>query len=71
MEERLVQLVISAAFDRESHCSFLHKLRPIVVEELFLSIVSQFLSDRKQRVCLDGEVHVSVDVVSGCPKLVF
>ena len=34
----------------------------------FLSIASKFLSDRRQRVCLDGKVSASVDVVSGVPQ---
>ena len=31
----------------------------------FLSIVSKFLCDKKQRMRLDGKISVSVDVVSG------
>ena len=34
----------------------------------FLSILSQFLSDRKQRIRLDDKASASVDVVSGVPQ---
>ena len=50
---RLVQLHFSAAFDVVSHCGLLQ----------FLFIVSEFLSDRRQRVRLDGKVSESVNVV--------
>ena len=42
-------------------------MRSISIGGQFLSIVSEFLSDRRQRGCLDGKVNVSVDVVSGVP----
>ena len=64
MDGRLDQLNFSAAFDRVSHCSLLYKLRFIGGGGQFLFIVSQFLSDRRQRVRLDGKVSVSVDVAS-------
>ena len=67
MEERLVQLNFSATFDGASHCGLLYKLRSIGVGELLLSIVSEFFSDRRQRVRFDGKVSASVDVVSGVP----
>ena len=65
MEGRLVQLDFSAAFVEVNHRGLLYKLRSIGVGGQFLSIVSQFLSGRRQRVCLDGKVTVLVDVVSG------
>ena len=33
-----------------------------------MSILSEFLSDRRQRVRLDNKVSASVDVVSGVPQ---
>ena len=33
-----------------------------------MSIVSEFFSDSRQRVHLDGTVSASVDVISGVPK---
>ena len=40
------------------------QLRSIDVGEQFLSIVSEILSDRRQRVHLDGNVRMSADMVS-------
>ena len=68
MEGRLVQLDFSAASDRESHWGLLCKLRSIGVRGQFLSIASEFLRDRRQRVGLDGKVSTSVDLVSRVPK---
>ena len=70
MEGRLVQFDFSVAFDRESHRGLLYKLRSIGVGRQFLSVVSQFLSDRKQRVRLYGKISVPVDMVPGVPYIV-
>ena len=67
MNRRLVQFDFSAAFDKVNHCGLLYKLWSIFIGGQFLSIASQFLSDRMQRVRLDGKVNVSVSVVSGVP----
>ena len=61
---QLVPFDFSVAFDRVSHCALLYKLRVIGVGGQFLSIVSEVLSDRRQRVCMDKKVSASVDVVS-------
>ena len=50
MEGRLVQLNFSTAFDRGNHRCLLHKLRSIGVGGQFLSILSEFFSDKRQRV---------------------
>ena len=63
MNGRLVQLDFSCIW-----CGLLYKLRSISVGGQFLFIVSEFLSDGKQRVRLDGKVKDSVDVVSGVPQ---
>ena len=65
MEARIIQLDFSAAFDMVSRCGLLYKVKSIGVGGQFLSIVSEFLSDRRQRPRLDGKVSESVDVVSG------
>ena len=57
-----------AAFDRVRHRGLLYKLRSIGAGGQFLSIVSQFLSDRRQRERFDGQVSVKVDVVSWVPQ---
>ena len=71
MEGRLVQFDFSAIFDRVRHRGLLYKPRFIGVGKLFLSIVTQFLNDRRQRVRVDGKVNVSVDFISGVPQVVF
>ena len=58
----------SAAVLRVSHCGLLYKLRSIGVEGQLLFIVSEFLSDRYQRVRLEGNVRAPVDVVSSVPQ---
>ena len=63
---RLLQLDFSAEFGRVSYCDLLYKLRSIGIGEQFLFIVSEFLSDRRQRVRLDCKVSDSVKVISGC-----
>ena len=68
MEERLFQLNFSAAFDSVGHLGLLYKLKSIGVGGQFLPMVSEFLSDRRQRVLLDGKVSVLVDEVSGLPQ---
>ena len=65
MVGRSVLLDFSAALGRVSDCGLLYKLRSISVRGLFLSLVSEFLSDRKQRMRLDGKASASVDVASG------
>ena len=71
MKGRLVQLDFSAALDRVSQHGLLYKQRYICVEGQFMFVVSKFLSDRMQRVRLDGNVCALVDVVSGCPRVAF
>ena len=68
LKRRLFQLDFSAAFDRVSHRGMLYKLRFIGIVEKFLSIVAEFLSDRRQYVRLNGKVSESVDVVLGVPQ---
>ena len=65
MEGRLLQLDFSAAFDGVSHCGLLYKLRSTGVGRQYLSIVSEFLNDRRQCVRFDVKVTAPVDVVSG------
>ena len=54
MESYIVQLDLSAAFDRMSHNGLLFKLTSICVGDYVLSICTEFLSDRRQRVVVDG-----------------
>ena len=50
MKSYIAQLDFSAAFDRVSYSGFLFKLKSIGVGGSVLSICTEFLSDRRQRV---------------------
>ena len=50
----LVQLDFSAAFDIVSHDGVIFKLRSAGVGGCLLSICREFLTDRRQRVVVDG-----------------
>ena len=67
-EARVVQIDFSAAFDRVNHSALLYKLRSVGVGGPVLSIISEFLSSRVQRVCVDGQYSDFCDVVSGVPQ---
>ena len=67
-EARVVQIDFSAAFDRVNHAGLLYKLRSVGVGGPVLSIIEEFLTDRTQRVCVDGCFSRSADVVSGVPQ---
>ena len=56
MESYVVQLDFSAPFDRVSHSSLLFKLKSIGVGGSVLCICREFLSDRSQRVVVDGTI---------------
>ena len=56
VEGKLVQLDFSAAFDRIRHIGLLYKFRSVGVGGQFLPIVSEFLSDRRQRGRLNGNI---------------
>jgi hypothetical protein len=67
-EARIVQVDLSAAFDRVNHAALLFKLQSVGVGGCVLSVISQFLSDRKQCVVVDGSSSNVFDVVSGVPQ---
>uniref|UniRef100_UPI003EB926C9 reverse transcriptase domain-containing protein n=1 Tax=Klebsiella pneumoniae TaxID=573 RepID=UPI003EB926C9 len=67
-EARLVGLDFSAAFDRVDHRAVVFKLQQLGVGGAFLSIISQFLSGRTQRVVVDGQYSEFKNVVSGVPQ---
>ena len=54
MESYNVQLDFSAVFDRERHGGLVFKLKSIGVGGNVLPICAEFLSDRRQRVVVDG-----------------
>ena len=68
MESYIVQLDFSAAFDRVSHSGLLFKLKSIGVDGSVLSICREFLSNRRQRVVVDGAISEYIPIVSGIPQ---
>ena len=54
MESYIVQLDFNAAFERVSHSGLLFKLKSIGVGGSVLSICTEFISHRWQRVVVDG-----------------
>ena len=59
MEYYIVYPDFSAAFDRVSHSGVLSKLKSIGIGSSVLSICREFLFNRRQRVVVDGVLHVS------------
>ena len=68
MESYIVQLNFSAAFDRVSHSGLSFKLKFIGVGGSVLSICTEFLSDRRQRVVVDGAAAQWIAITSGMPQ---
>ena len=64
----LVQIDFSAAFDGVNHGGLVFKLREAGVGGLILKVCQNFLSNRTQRVKVDGVFSSSIDVVSGVPQ---
>ena len=62
-----VQNYFSAAFDRVSHSGILYKLRDVGVGDAVFDVFAGFLSDKLQRVVVDGIRSENVRVVSGVP----
>ena len=56
-EMRMVGLDFSAAFDRVNHKALIFKLRQLGVGGPFLSILTEILSNRLQRVVVDGQFN--------------
>ena len=68
MESYIVHLDFSAAFDRVSSSGLLFKLKSIGVGGRVLSICREFLSNRRQRVVVDGATSEWIPIVSGVPQ---
>ena len=67
-EVRLIGLDFSAAFDRVNHEALIFKLRQLGVGGPFLNIIIEFLTNRKQRVVVDGKHSNYRNVISGVPQ---
>ena len=64
-EVKMVYLDISKAFDKVWHKSLLYKVEAIGVRDPLLSWFCSYLSDRKQRVVIDGQSSDWIGTSSG------
>ena len=67
-EARMVGLDFSAAFDRVNHKALIYKLEQLGIGGSFLNILVEFLSNRRQRVVVDGHQGEWRNVISGVPQ---
>ena len=58
----------SKAFDKVSHTKLIDKLRHYGIQGKTHSWVKAFLTDRSQRVLIEGEAFSEVHVTSGVPQ---
>ena len=68
LEMRSVFLDISKAFDKVWHKGLLFKLSQNGISGNLLDLLSSFLSDRKQRVLLNGQTSEWRNVTAGVPQ---
>ena len=66
-EVRGVFLDISKAFDKVWHKGLLYKLKQNGISGKLLSVIADFLSNRKQRVVLNGKSSSWTNVEAGVP----
>ncbi|MES9881747.1 MAG: reverse transcriptase family protein [Sedimenticola sp.] len=67
-EVRVVFFDISKAFDRVWHKGLIHKLRNIGINGTVLSWLENYLSDRQQRVVINGQSSDWKNVTAGVPQ---
>ena len=67
-ESRLVSLDFSAAFDTVNHRGLIFKLKSVGIGGKVLSILTEFLTNRQQRVVVDGYFSPYSQVYSGVPQ---
>ena len=67
-ESRLVSLDFSAAFDTVNHKGLLFKLKSVGIGGKILGILTEFLTNRQQRVVVDGCFSPYSRVYSGVPQ---
>ena len=67
-ESRLVQIDFSAAFDLVNHKALIYKLQSLGIGGYILELLRDFLTDRQQRVVVDGIFSEPRPVVSGVPQ---
>ena len=67
-EVRMIGLDFSAAFDRVNHKALLFKLKQLGIGGPFFNILFEILSNRTQRVVVDGQLGNLRPVLSGVPQ---
>ena len=67
-EVRMIGLDFSAAFDRVNHKALLFKLKQLGIGGPFYNILAEFLSNRTQRVVVDGQLGDLRPILSGVPQ---
>ena len=67
-ESRIVSLDFSSAFDCVNHKALIFKLRCLGIGERVLDILTDFLTNRKQRVSVDGCFSSYSQIKSGVPQ---
>ena len=68
LEVRGVFLDISKAFDRVWHKTLLYKVKCMCIDGNFIKLVEKFLSNRCQRVFLNGQASSWANVKAGVPQ---
>lgn len=64
----LIYLDFAKAFDKVPHCRLLKKLEAHGVAGNVLNWIREWLRNRRQKVCIDGEFSDWADVTSGVPQ---
>ena len=67
-EVRRVFLDISKAFDKVWHKGLIYKLKQNGISGKFLNVIIHFLSNRKQRVVLNGKYSSWANIEAGVPQ---
>ena len=67
-ETRVVAYDITGALDAVWHEGLIYKLKRIGIEGDMIGIIQSFLSDRKQRVTIDGKYSEWTDIDAGVPQ---
>ena len=68
LDARSVYLDISKAFDRVWHDGLIYKLKRCGVSGQLLSLIQNFLKNRKQRTVLNGQASNWGDILAGVPQ---
>ena len=64
----IVYLDFAKAFDKVPHSKLIDKLKSFGIQGQILHWITNWISDRKQRVVLNGEFSEWIQVLSGVPQ---